>query len=63
MAIHPRYAAIPHPLWLVAGDDWYPDARETLEVIVDDSKPTDTGLVDQYGVTIYRMPRRERCGF
>jgi hypothetical protein len=51
------------PRSIAAGDDWYSDPRETINVIVDDQGPTNTGLVDQYGVTIYRLPGRERCGF
>lgn len=59
-----RYvAAKPRPQAIVAGDDWYPEPRETVEVIVEDAAPRRIGLVDQYGVPIWRLPIRERCGF
>lgn len=51
------------PRQIAAGDDWYPETRETVTVIVEDDKPTDTGLIDQHGVPIYRVPNRERCGY
>lgn len=59
-----RYAALARrPRVVRAEDDWYPEMRETVDVIIEDALPRDTGLVDQHGVTIYRMPLRERCGF
>lgn len=48
---------------VAAGDEWWPEARETVDVIVEETAPRDTGLVDQYGMTIWRVPKRERCGF
>jgi hypothetical protein len=39
-----------------AEDEWLAEPRETCDVIVEESTD-DTGLVDQYGVTIRRVRR------
>lgn len=45
--------------------DWSEFAQpRTMDVIVpDDDEPRDTGLLDQHGVPLFRVPERVRCGF
>jgi hypothetical protein len=58
------YVAAPRrPRSVEAGDDYWPETWETLTVIIDDNSATDTGLVDQHGVTIWRKPARHPVGF
>lgn len=56
-------ALVRRPRVVRAEDDWYPEVRETVDVIIEDASPRDTGLVDQHGVTIWRTTARERVGF
>lgn len=59
-----RYVSLAlRPRSIAADDDWWSETRETVNVIIDDDVPQDTGLVDQHGTKIYRTPVRERCGF
>jgi hypothetical protein len=52
------------PRGLDAGDDWWPVESRTVSVIVEDETlPVDTGLVDQFGVSIYRVRERHKIGF
>ncbi len=44
-------------------DDWWPANRETLDVIVTDDGAVKTGLVDQHGTLIMRLPSRGPLGF
>lgn len=44
-------------------DDYYPDVPLSMEVIIENGEPEDTGLVDQNGVKIWRTAERERVGF
>ena len=44
-------------------DDYWPQARDRLEVIVEDDRPADTGLLDEFGVRIFRVKKREKLGF
>jgi len=58
------YVAAPRrPRSVDAGDDWWPEPRETLQVIILSDEATDTGLVDQHGVTNWRKPSRHPVGF
>lgn len=58
----PTYVSAPRrPRAVQAGDDYWPETRETIEVICQGSEAIDTGLVDETGLTIYR--RRVRMGF
>lgn len=43
-------------------DDWS-FGRESMDVIVQDDDPVDTGLVDQHGNKIMRLPDRAPMGF
>jgi hypothetical protein len=60
----PRYFVVPRPPTAIeAGDDfWEPSAR-SMEVLVPSDEPANTGLVDQFGASIYRMPTRRPVGF
>lgn len=59
-----HYVAAPRrPRAVQAGDDYWQETRETLTVIVEDSPATDTGLVDQHGMTIWRRPERHKVGY
>lgn len=51
------------PQAIQAGDDYWPETRETMSVVVTDNAPHDTGLVDERGVTIWRLPSIARIGF
>lgn len=46
-----------------AEDDFYSDTRQTMTVIVEDSDPVDTGLVDHLGIPIMRVSERIPVGF
>lgn len=46
-----------------AEDEWYPESRESIDVIIDDAAPVDTGLVDMSGTKIWRTATKERCGY
>jgi hypothetical protein len=46
-----------------AWDDYWYEQPVTMNVIVEDDNSVDTGLVDEFGVTIWRVPARERLGF
>lgn len=46
-----------------AEDDWYPESRERLDVIIVSDEPMDTGLVDQFDVPIMRVSSRGPVGF
>lgn len=53
------------------GDDTYHAAHylndrsvsRSVSVIDDDSVPMRTGLLNQHGVPLYRMPDKAKCGF
>jgi hypothetical protein len=52
------------PRGLDAGDDWWVSENRTITVLVEDeNRPVDTGLVDQFGVSIYRVKERHKIGF
>jgi len=59
------YVAAPHrPRSVEAGDDWWPEPRETIDVVItSEVLSINTGLVDQYGMTIWRYPRQYKLGF
>lgn len=44
-------------------DDAWSYGRETLDVIVESDGPVATGLTDQHGVPIMRLPSRSPIGF
>ena len=44
-------------------DDWWPESRERMDVIIASDDPVDTGLVDQHGIPIMRLPAKSRLGF
>ena len=46
-----------------AWDDYWPETRETLDVIVTDDDPVETGLIDQHGNKIVRLSPRQTMGF
>lgn len=37
--------------------------RQTLTVIEDEAKPTETGLLDHHGNKLYRNDQKDRIGF
>jgi hypothetical protein len=45
------------------GDEWWEPAAAHIDVLVTDDKPEDTGLLDQFGERLYRLPEREPIGF
>jgi len=51
------------PRTVTVQDDVWTEPPVTMQVISDEGQPVDTGLVDQFGTTIYRVPTRERMGF
>lgn len=46
-----------------AEDEWWPENRETIDVVVTDDHPVNTGLVDQNGVPIMRISPKSPMGF
>lgn len=44
-------------------DDVWPDPPISMDVLVEDSEPRETGLLDQYGNKIMRVVRRVPIGF
>ena len=58
-----RYVAILPPRTVRASDDWWPEPRESFDVLVTDDRPIDTGLVDQHGTPIMRLSDRSPLGF
>lgn len=58
-----RYISRVHPRLVRAEDEWYPENRERLDVIVVEDSPVDTGLVDHHGVPIMRITSRAPVGF
>lgn len=53
----PRYVA-----WR-SHSEWGWQDRPTTHVIEDDPTPIRTGLLDQHGTPLYRMPERVPLGF
>lgn len=51
------------PKVIRAEDEWWPENRDSMDVIVTDEHPVDTGLVDQNGVPIMRLSSRIPMGF
>jgi len=51
------------PRGIEAGDDWYPEERGRIDVIIPDDKPQNTGLLDADGTPIYRVEVRAPIGF
>lgn len=45
-----------------AEDDWYPESRERLDVIIASDEPVDTGLVDQFDIPIMRLSSKLPMG-
>lgn len=44
-------------------DDYWGEPPVTMEVLVEDADPIDTGLVNEHGVPIYRVKRPAKMGF
>lgn len=57
------YIALATPPRADAGDDHYRDAASTIDVLVADDAPHNTGLVTAQGVPIYRVTQRGPMGF
>jgi len=45
------------------GDEWREPATASLDVLVTEDKPEDTGLLDQFGERLYRLRDRVPIGF
>lgn len=58
-----HYRAISRHRLLEAGDDIWAEPTVTMEVVVEDNTPIDTGLVDQHGNKIMRIMPRAPLGF
>ena len=61
-----RYIAIrrePHPEQSYIGDDYWRIDRSSIDVIVSEKGPRRTGLLDQYGNFLYRLPPERPVGF
>ncbi len=62
----PRYIAMrrePHPERSYVGDDYWRIDRSSIDVIVSEKGPRRTGLIDQDGNDLYRMPAERPAGF
>ena len=62
----PRFIAIrgePQPERSYVGDDYWMIDRSSIDVIVSDKVPRRTGLLDQNGNDIYRLPPERPAGF
>lgn len=62
----PRYIAMhhePHPERSYIGDDYWRTERSSIDVIVSEKGPRRTGLLDQDGNSLYRLPPRRPIGF
>lgn len=61
----PVYKTIPatRPKAYLAGDNYDVDTKETMAIMVADDGPIDTGLVDQFGDKIIRVPTKFQTGF
>ena len=57
------YIPLARPPRTDAGDDHYRDGSRSMDVLVDDDRPHDTGLVTAQGVPIYRVTQRGPVGF
>lgn len=44
-------------------DEWYPEPRETMEIIITSDEPQDTGLLDQHGTPLMRVVSKAPMGF
>lgn len=51
------------PRAIFVEDAYWPEPPVRMEVIIEQDAPVDTGLVDEFGTTIYRVPERRRVGF
>lgn len=61
MPFNSRYVVVPRSI--KAEDEWWPEVRETLDVIVEDGQPIDTGLVNEHGDKIMCVPAAHPVGF
>ena len=52
-----------NPRSIDTGDEFWAEARETIDIIVAEEEPVETGLVDQWGKPIRRYPKRNPVGF
>ncbi len=62
----PRYIAIraePDPERLYVGDDYWKIDRSSIDVIVSEKGPRQTGLLDQHGNFLFRLPPERPAGF
>ena len=62
----PRFIPIrrePQPERCYVGDDYWTIDRSSIDVIVSDKVPRRTGLLDQNGNDIYRLPPERPAGF
>ncbi|RBP12863.1 hypothetical protein DFR50_11352 [Roseiarcus fermentans] len=62
----PRYIAIhrePQPEQSYVGDYYWGTGRSTIDVIVSERGPRRTGLLDQDGNPLYRLPPHRPIGF
>ena len=53
----PKYAPIPAKGWF---SDDFDDLRRSMTVFERDDRPQPTGLLDELGTPLYRMPERLR---
>lgn len=56
-----RYTTKPRAV--ECGDDWLETSPTRCDVIVSEDCPADTGLLDNLGNKIYRVPTRAPLGF
>ncbi len=62
----PRYIGIrreTHPERSYVGDDYWKIDRSSIDVIVSETHPRRTGLLDQDGNDLYRLPPERPPGF
>jgi hypothetical protein len=62
----PRYIAMSqesHPGRSYIGDDYWRIDRSSIDVIVSEKYPRRTGLLDQDGNPLYRLPPERPVGF
>lgn len=62
----PRYVAMrreSHPEQSYVGDDYWRLDRSSIDVIVSERGPRQTGLLDQHGNYLYRLPAERPAGF
>lgn len=58
-----RYVTLARPPRTVSYDDYYESSPNSMQVIVPDDEPVDTGLLSGDGLKLYRLNERAPIGF